>query len=1138
MSLQIWMPLVKDYENYGLSELKFTNFRYIRFVINEKRGSQDAYTQLSRLEFLDEKGSLFKYPVGTTVSSSMTGYPANEPPACIIDGNVNTKFCAPWSDGGYLTIALGSSETIDISRFSRFQWYTANDSDWRDPISFEVQFSNDGTNFVKGAVVTNASITSTRYALAYTGNCFYANVGKIGSSCYYNNSYELGGLYSDKKINLGNKLSMCCWVNFSALMPDSALGGSMGGQHRYPNNTGMGLTIKYISSTTGYLSCNTGDGNGNRTYNTYCGNTLLSAGTWYHVAFTYDGSAIKFYVNSNLDGTHSYTAQKNVEDYVFLGAWSFESSTDSPTIYGNYKLNGCMNDFRIYDHVLSKKEIKEISKGLVAHYQLKGMGSTNYLKGAGKFTEQNPIVRTASTSASGVMQDAYTYHADSDLMIKIPSAGKYTFVMECDANPSEHKTTGSYGSERRVLIYLQNTSSGNYVHWAEGGSYGRTADGKLYGVFNSLSTGNYRVRTNLYAADNVDYTVKIWNMKVVQGNYNPNDTWCPHSEDELYNNLGLDSVVGIDYSGYGNHASAIDSVTAVANAPRYSSSSCFNSGAYLRPPARSFAGMANSYTFSYWAKIGDMNGKMAWGFMDGNRLNVYPSSWFNWNTGDSADNPFMSGGTNVAFTPYNGGWHHYAITGNGSTTTLYIDGKTVGTAKVYKPLTGTQLIISGWDTSGSYKWDGGSIVDYRIYATCLSSSDVTELYNTGASVSKDGTLFAYDFHENKRNTVDKTGIIATGGFNDRASPTYDMKLKTLEDGSAWARIHYLDVTNDKTFFADASEVAKCTNKNNRYSRMGDVDKFNAGGEYEFMLTYPSIKKTLPAGYTELEYIEATGTQWINTGVTGHARWEFDIQFTNTTKRQLMGYFGNGDEYWGCQTDGKYGLFAGSTIGKAGNRDTIVHDYQRNTATIWVQNQIMSVGGGTEIGSNQYQLFDIMSDPQFCCHAKLWRCKCIQSGALIRDFVPARRNSDGYIGLFDIVNNVFYGNSGTGVFITGGAPSSQYIELYNRWIQTSSPNVTSVSGFKAISTSWPAHNYGLRTHGTTCIYNCDSGETWWYAPIGQTDHGNWNGAGSLIPAANGSNQSMTELWVRIDKSAGAEQTKIYNGAIAAANYVEM
>ena len=407
MSLQVWMPLVKDYENYGLSDLRFANFRYIRFVVNAIKGGADSHTQLSRFEFIDAEGNLYKYPAGTTVSTNLTNYPANESPANVIDGNVNTKFCTPWSAGGYFTIALGSGETIDISRYSRFQWYTANDADWRDPVSFEVQFSNDGANFVTGAVITNASITSTRYALAYTGNCFNASAGKIGSSCYYNTSYDTGGLVSNTKINLGDKLSMCCWVKFSSLLSDSGLGGSMGGQHRYPNCTGMGLTIKYISSSTGYLSCNTGDGS-NRTYNTYCGNTLLSAGTWYHVAFTYDGSTIRFYVNGNFDGSYSYTGQKNVEDYVFLGAWSFEHNTDSSTMYGHYKLNGCINDFRIYDHVLSKKEVKLLSQGLVAHYQLKGMGATNYLKGAGKFLKDTPLIRNANDTS--VMNDSYVYH--------------------------------------------------------------------------------------------------------------------------------------------------------------------------------------------------------------------------------------------------------------------------------------------------------------------------------------------------------------------------------------------------------------------------------------------------------------------------------------------------------------------------------------------------------------------------------------------------------------------------------------------------------------------------------------------------------------------------------------------------------
>lgn len=1038
MSLKVWLPLIKDYENRGLSDLTFsqieTSFRYIRLVVNAIKTNSLKIMQLSRLEFINNKGSVYTYPSSKTVTTSATAYSSAETPVNITDHSVDTKFCCEWTAGTWVQIDLGSTNRLDLSQYSRVQYYTANDAEGRDPVSFDILVSNDGVNFNKCFSVTNASITSSRKTLAYTGDCWFRNTanGKIGSTCYYNSSNNTGGLISDKKLSLGTKLSMFCWVKFSSLTSASNLGGSMGGQHRYHTNTGMGLTIKYVSTTTGYLSCNTGNGS-SRTYNTYCGSTLLKANTWYHVGFTYDGSTIKFYVNSNLDGTYDYSGQSNPADYIHVFTWSSNDNTYDRTLYSGYKLNGYMNDFRIYDHVLSKKEIKLLSQGLFAHYQLKGMGATNYLKGAGKFTKDSPLVRRASDTS--VMNDSYVYHewSPNDIFAVLPSAGTYTLSVECDGVGAAHPTSGTTASQRLFSFFLQDTSTGTHYHFA----MSKGADGRWYSTRTDLVAGTYKFRTNLYAADNVDYTLKFWNMKVSAGNYNPSDTWCPHSEDELYTNLGLALANEPDCSGFGNNATKSGILEIISGSPRYGRCYRFAGSQYIACGRNTM--VTDELTVSCWAHSDNWrNAADIISCAEGGGWDFWPNGSGCMTMEVRRNGSYITGVFPTALANWSNGWHHIVGVYDGYKAEIYVDGVKGTTSET----TTTKYPIQYHETNGLFigaaagasettpanKYFVGNISDVRFYGTALSASDIVDLYKNSASLIKDGKFMAYELQENKRNTIDKDGVAATGGFNDKAIPTYDMKIKALDDGSTWARIHHLDVTSDKEWFASDIEVAKCTDKHNRYSRMGIVDKYKVGGEYEFMLTYPTIKKTVPAGYTELEYIQATGSQYIRTGVYGYAdgsyvrghRWEFDIEFENNGARQLMGYGPNGGEYWGLQTSGYYGVGGNTAVSAWSGRDTIVHDYSGGTAggnTLWANNATSNVGDNLTT-SQEYTLFNLKwgSDTGYWCYAKLYRCKCIQGTTLIRDFVPAMRNSDGVIGLFDVVNNVFYTNAGSGYFL--------------------------------------------------------------------------------------------------------------------------
>ena len=86
-------------------------------------------------------------------------------------------------------------------------------------------------------------------------------------------------------------------------------------------------------------------------------------------------------------------------------------------------------------------------------------------------------------------------------------------------------------------------------------------------------------------------------------------------------------------------------------------------------------------------------------------------------------------------------------------------------------------------------------------------------------------------------------------------------------------------------------------------------------------------------------------------------------------------------------------------------------------------------------------------------------------------------------------------------------------LYNRWKQTNSPNESTVTDFTKITTAWTTHHAGLRKHGSSTIYDCDTNGTW-YAPICQLAA--WDSSNSLyIPAADGSSQTQCELWIRYD-----------------------
>ena len=201
-----------------------------------------------------------------------------------------------------------------------------------------------------------------------------------------------------------------------------------------------------------------------------------------------------------------------------------------------------------------------------------------------------------------------------------------------------------------------------------------------------------------------------------------------------------------------------------------------------------------------------------------------------------------------------------------------------------------------------------------------------------------------------------------------------------------------------------------------------------------------INGVVPNNYIPLEYIQSTGTQYIDTGINSDntLKLDMDLEFTSDGTANYTNTFGaiinNGATrfHFNPASSNSMNALIGSD-----NYTTLVFDNNAYTtrfkSVIDVPNKTLStqinntlqerqLGYNTnfDLGIN-FWLFRRNADNdslKYYCYFKLYRFKIYQNNVLVRDFVPCKRKSDNAIGLVDVVNDVFYGNQGTGTFSYG------------------------------------------------------------------------------------------------------------------------
>ena len=255
---------------------------------------------------------------------------------------------------------------------------------------------------------------------------------------------------------------------------------------------------------------------------------------------------------------------------------------------------------------------------------------------------------------------------------------------------------------------------------------------------------------------------------------------------------------------------------------------------------------------------------------------------------------------------------------------------------------------------------------------------------------------------------------------------------------------------------------------------------------------------LPDGYTEVQYIQSTGTQWINTGFKPNqntraaltvdakpstaAAWLFGARNGNTDR--TFGLLSFNSQY---RSDYNNSTEEYSTVTPSGK---FTVDKDKNVTKF---NETIGVTAKSGVFQCTYPMFLFANNNAGTAAGfgsfKLYVCQLYDNGNLIRDFVPCI-DPTGAVGLYDQVESKFYGNAGTGVFLAGplratlpeGYTQLEYIQSSGaQWIDTGftpDQDTRIIYDCERLSTVSAEHFFGVRTGNAAkeafCFYIYNSG----------------------------------------------------------------
>lgn len=387
-----------------------------------------------------------------------------------------------------------------------------------------------------------------------SSNLTYNDNGKIGKCMEFNgNPNQILSFSNIPKYE--NNFSWCCWIKQKNRTCSSYNSTT---QYVLSNGRDMGRVGYNIAIYNGVLRAwfgSSSDDSKTEASKAVIMGTL-DLNTWYHVCFTVDDSYIYCYLNGSLVKKEALVEVNfhptETNSYFTIGKMAHGHA--STEVY--FPFDGMINDVRVYNHCLSPKEVKEISKGLLLHYKLDNAPIENLCReqaySVGNDANNNLVVTPYVYNGIKGYRLTKTSHGGWGSFIAFPVDHeklninkKYSFSV---------KAVNLGSTPMDVELFLASANSTNSF-------YNKTSKP----ITNKLTTIKFEGITPLSTFP-TDYNYSLWGW-----HFNINKTgvdifiaqpqlevgeiaheWNPHQSCTEYDYLGYTNNIVDDCSGFGN----------------------------------------------------------------------------------------------------------------------------------------------------------------------------------------------------------------------------------------------------------------------------------------------------------------------------------------------------------------------------------------------------------------------------------------------------------------------------------------------------------------------------------------------------------------------------------------------------------